>query len=364
MAVDFREVFADKAVFVTGHTGFKGSWLCLWLDSLGARVTGYALAPPTEPNNFSAADIGSVLHESWLADVRHGPMLTEALLRAQPDFVFHLAAQSTVLEGYASARATFETNVMGTVNVLEALRRLQRRCSVVIVSSDKCYRNDERGTPFDEDDALGGHDPYSASKAGAEIVTSSYRKSFFDPRSIDDHGISVASARAGNVIGGGDWTPHGLIADVVRGLWSGSAIELRYPEAVRPWQHVLEPLGGYLRLAAALSGPDAAGVAGTYNFGPPPDDEATVGDVVERFLAEYHQEGARVLHDLPERHEAATLRLATERAASDLQWSARWPLATSIARTARWYLRYEEDPRSARDSCLEDLELYESSLRS
>jgi CDP-glucose 4,6-dehydratase len=363
MAVDLSEVFAGKTVFVTGHTGFKGSWLCLWLHSLGARVTGYALAPPTEPNNFTAADVGSVLHENWLADVRDCRTLTEALLRAQPDFVFHLAAQSTVLEGYASPHATFETNVMGSVNLIEALRRLQRRCSAVIVSSDKCYRNDEHGTPFDEDDALGGHDPYSASKAGTELVTSSYRQSFFDPRMLDEHGIALASARAGNVIGGGDWTPHGLIADVVRGLWTDGTISLRYPEAVRPWQHVLEPLGGYLTLAAALSGPDAASLAGAYNFGPPPTEDATVGEVVRMFLAEYRRGTSVVRYGPPERHEATTLRLATDRAAADLQWIARWPLATSVTRTARWYLRYEENPGSARESCLEDLELYARSLQ-
>lgn len=363
MTIDLRASFGGKSVFITGHTGFKGSWLCLWLARLDADVTGYALEPPTYPSNFVAADVHDTLVRHYEADVNDAPRLRAAVREAQPDFVLHLAAQTTVIDGYKRPRDTFATNVMGTVNVLEAVRDLERPCSVVVVTSDKCYRNDERGKAFAEDDPLGGDDPYSASKAGTEIVAQSYRKSFFPPERLAQHGIALATARAGNVIGGGDWTAHGLMADVIRGIWTNKEINLRHPNAVRPWQHVLEPLSGYLHLAAALTSDTAPTLRSAYNFGPAAADHQTVDQVVEAFIRSYGsgRSLARTSAVEPDQHEATLLRLATDRAVIDLGWSARWRLQTAVERTAAWYRSYKHDPSSANAACVADLEAYEGS---
>ena len=265
-----RSAFAGRSVFVTGHTGFKGSWLSLWLDALGAQVTGYALDPPTEPSNFEAAGVAAVLQADHRADLRDRASLEAALRSSRPDVILHLAAQSVVLESYAEPSETFSVNVMGTAVLLDAIRAIGRPAAVVIVTSDKCYANDGAGRPFVEDDPLGGHDPYSASKAGTELVAAAYRASFFPAASLADHGVAIATARAGNVIGGGDWTADGLVADTVRALDRDAPIRLRHPAAVRPWQHVLEPLDGYL---------DAGGTVCSHRMQPPPAMPGTSGRI-------------------------------------------------------------------------------------
>lgn len=265
-----------RRVLVTGHTGFKGSWLALWLQRRGAEVTGVALAPDAEPNLFEAAHVARDMR-SEIVDIRDAPALQRTVANCDPQIVLHLAAQPLVRRSYEQPVPTFETNVLGTVYLLEALRRAPSLESVVVVTSDKCYRNDESGTPFTEQDALGGDDPYSASKGAAEIVTASYERSFFRPA-----GIGVATARAGNVIGGGDWSSDRLVPDIVRAAQRGQELYLRYPQAVRPWQHVLEPLNGYLRLAEALTrNPHRSGA---WNFGPSENENVCVGDLAQALL--------------------------------------------------------------------------------
>ncbi len=273
----FDDFYRGKTVLVTGHTGFKGSWLALWLSQLGAKVVGYALAPARAEDNYVAAGVGELL-EHHDADVRDQATLTQCFREVQPDVVFHLAAQSLVLQSYREPAATFDVNVQGTVAVLEAARLTQSVRSIVIVTTDKCYDNRHWPWPYRETDALGGHDPYSASKACAELVAASYRASFFG-------GAKVATARAGNVIGAGDWADHRIVPDCVRALRAGEPIVLRHPNAVRPWQHVLEPLRGYLMLGARLY--DDPSAAEAWNFGPPTDEQVTVHALVEQVIASW-----------------------------------------------------------------------------
>jgi CDP-glucose 4,6-dehydratase len=365
MTADLTAAFAGRSVFVTGHTGFKGSWLCLWLAELGARVTGYALASETEPALFQAADVVSSLERHVVGDIRDRDAVSAALQRAAPDVVLHLAARTVVREGYARPAEAFSVNVDGTTALLDAVRELDHDCAVVVVTSDKCYANDESGRRFTEDDPLGGDDPYSASKAAQELVTQSYRASFFEPaaRRAGRPVVRLASGRAGNVIGGGDWTADGLVADLARTRARGEEMVLRHPSAVRPWQHVLEPLAGYLTLAARLAGPAGDGTASAYNFGPEPEDDCTVGQLVDGILVAWDPESAQRRHwrresgseDLPE---AGVLRVDSSRARTDLGWRPRWRLDEAVARTARWYRAFESDPGSARAECLTDVRSY------
>src|SRR4051812_3644187 len=277
----FGNTFSSRQVFVTGHTGFKGSWLTEWLGMLGANVTGYALDPPTDPNLFDAMGLGARIRHV-VADVRDGERLTKELAAARPSIVFHLAARALVRRAYEQPRDTFETNVMGTVNVLEAARACPSVRAVVVVTSDKVYLNPETGRAFVETDPLGGFDPYGASKGAAELVTAAYRESFF----AGPDAAAVASVRAGNVIGGGDWAVDRIIPDAVRALVAGEPIAVRNPDAVRPWQHVLEPLAGYLWVGARLL-TDGHDDAGAWNFGPLDSGERPVRWVVDRFLEEW-----------------------------------------------------------------------------
>lgn len=320
-----------KRVFLTGHTGFKGGWLAMCLSRLGAQVTGYALAPPTQPSLFEAARLHEVV-DSLLGDVRDLDALRRAMGRAQPQVVFHLAAQSLVRASYADPVETYATNVMGTVNVLEAARGVQSLRVLVNVTSDKCYENREWLWGYREDEPMGGNDPYSSSKGCAELVTAAYRRSFHSSANP----VAIASARAGNVIGGGDWAADRLIPDVVRAVESGSPIALRNPEAIRPWQHVLEPLSGYLALAqAAWSQP--LEFAGGWNFGPNDADARSVRWVVER-LAHHWGNPVPWKADPGEHpHEARSLKLDSSKARSLLGWRPRWPLDRALALTADWY---------------------------
>lgn len=343
------EFWHDKRVLVTGHTGFKGSWLVLWLQSLGAQVTGISLCPNTIPNLFDMANIREIC-ESHFCDIRNAQKLRRFVRSAQPEVVFHLAAQPLVRESYREPLQTFDTNIMGTAHVLDALRELGSVKAVVMATTDKVYRNNEWCWPYREDDALGGHDPYSASKAASELVIASFRHAF-----LSDQGIAVASARAGNVIGGGDWSEDRLIPDAVRAWQVGDPLEIRCPQAIRPWQHVLEPLAGYLTLAQKLwYQPD---LAGSYNFGPNAQEAATVREVVKRAQQAYGR-GEILFSDGNEGpHEARWLALETAKARVDLGVQSKWPLDETVMRTMNWY-RAQHSGADARELCLSEIAEY------
>jgi CDP-glucose 4,6-dehydratase len=360
--LSFGESFRNRGVLVTGHTGFKGSWLSLWLHELGATVSGYALEPPTQPSNFEAAGIRGLLAHEYRADIRDRHSLLEALNESKPEVVLHLAARTVVRASFVDPFETISVNVMGTVALLEAIRLRGAPCAVVVVSSDKCYANDESGHPFVEDDPLGGDDPYSASKGALELVTHAYRGSFFPPDQLDRHRIAVATARAGNVVGGGDWTKDGLVADVMRSLLVGARVAIRHPSAIRPWQHVLEPLAGYLTLAGRLLEPGADPFCGAWNFGPSEANCETVAQVVERLVEGWGGCGWERRTDADDPREANVLRLSSAKAAQELGWQSRWGIAEVVDSTVGWYQRYESDPTSARDACLADIAAYTRSL--
>ncbi len=362
VTVPFAESFVDRSVFVTGHTGFKGSWLCMWLERLGARVTGYALAPPTEPNNFTVSGIRDGLSGHHEADVRDEARLHAALQNAAPDVVFHLAAQSIVREGYRIPAETFEVNTMGTLNVLEGVRHLGKPCVVVAVTSDKCYENREQVWGYREEDAMGEYDPYGASKGAAELVIRCYRRSFFPPERVEDHQIKLASGRAGNVIGGGDWTPDALIVDVVKALEDNKPVLVRNPNAFRPWQHVLQALSGYLTLAGRLLESDDPALCSGWNFGPLPGNELPVRDIVVQFLQHWGGGSWTDVSDAAAPHESNILRLAVDKAIWQLQWRPRWSVHETLLEAARWYRQYFDDPRSVRDLGQRQITSYEESL--
>ena len=330
------EFWHGRRVLLTGHTGFKGAWMTLWLEGLGAEVTGYALPPTGEPNLWSivasAARAGRAPH-SVIADIRHAERVGEAVARADPQIVIHMAAQALVRESYRDPLGTYATNVMGTAALLQVCRSLRRLECVVVVTSDKVYENHGEGRAFDERDRLGGHDPYSNSKACAELVTASFRDSFFAD------GPPIATARAGNVIGGGDWSEDRLIPDCVRALKSGQSVNLRYPDAIRPWQHVLEPLSGYLALAEALvTAPQKTPRA--VNFGPDPASFCTVREVVDAFSARFRGKPGWVRDPSPQPPEAQTLTLSSELAGHGLGWHPRLDIRESLSWTADWYLAH------------------------
>jgi len=329
------EHWQDQSVFLTGHTGFKGGWLSLWLQQLGARVHGYALDPPTTPAFFDAAQVATALASDVRADLGDGASLRSALQQAQPRVVFHLAAQSLVRESYRDALGTFATNAMGTANLLEAVRGIDTVRAVVLITTDKVYLNREWNQGYREADHLGGHDPYSASKAAAEIIAASYRASFFT--GPHRHPAQVATARAGNVIGGGDWANDRLVPDGLRAFATGAPLRLRYPDAVRPWQHVLEPLAGYLQLAQRLLSPEGERFARAWNFGPDEKSEATVVEVAQ-ILARAWGDGARVEAETRSGHphEAGLLRLDSSAARDMLSWRPRWSLAQAVEQTVAW----------------------------
>lgn len=352
-----------RSVFVTGHTGFKGAWLSLWLHRLGAQVTGYALQPPTQPNLFEQARIESTLVTHHVGDLRDRTALSRAMRQAQPDVVLHLAAQSVVRESYREPYETFDVNVMGTAAVLDAVRELDRPCAVVVVSSDKCYENREQVWGYRETDAMGGHDPYSASKGACELVVASYRRSFFDPAAVSKHGVKVATARAGNVIGGGDWTADALIPDLVRSLEAQQPLALRSPLAVRPWQHVLDALSGYLTLAAQLLTSDEPRWCDGWNFGPLPGGEVPVRELVGRLLESFGESPTSWIDvsDGAHHHEAHTLRLSVEKAMWELDWCPRWTVDEAVRYAADWYRAFS-DGGDARELCMQDISDYENAL--
>lgn len=360
LGVAMRKDFQGKRVFLTGHTGFKGSWLAIWLARLGAQVTGYALPPPTDPANYRAAGVSELLSHEHIADIRDSMALTAALKACQPDFVFHLAAQPLVRESYVAPLDTYDINVMGTVRLLDAIRTLGLRTSVVCITTDKCYENNEWPWGYRENDPMGGHDPYSSSKGAAEIAIAGYRRSFFDPAKIHDHGVRLASVRAGNVIGGGDWAAYRIVPDLVRAVSTGQVLDVRSPRAIRPWQHVLESLGGYLDVAAKLADPQSAAEwCEAWNFGPQVGDEWPVAEVVNTFLATWGKGSWRDTSNLSDPHEAHVLRLSIDKAVSRLRWQPRLSVEAAVVRTAKWYRAFL-DGECARTLCLADIEAYEA----
>jgi CDP-glucose 4,6-dehydratase len=340
------DFWRGRRVLLTGHTGFKGAWLALWLHGLGARVTGLALAPSTQPSLFELARVGELL-DSHRCDVRDATAVRALVHLAQPEVVLHLAAQALVRPSYEQPLETLATNVMGTAHVLDALRGVDSVRVAVVVTTDKVYRNREWNWPYREDDALGGHDPYSASKAAAELVSASFRDAF-----LRAQGVAVATARAGNVIGGGDWSRDRLVPDAVRAWQAGAALQVRHPQAIRPWQHVLEPLHGYLKLAERLWQAPAAAQA--YNFGPPTHEAATVGEVLRLARNAYGRGEWQAVQGSTGPHEAHWLALEVARARTELGVVPRWSLAQAVQRTMSWY-RDLEGGADARALCLAEI---------
>lgn len=344
-----RDIWAGKRVFLTGHTGFKGGWMALLLHRMGAVVSGYALAPDTDPSLFDMAGISGVMAASTIADIRNGDDLAQAMAAAKPDIVIHMAAQALVGAGYDDPVTTFATNVMGSVNLFEAVRKLDRPIGVVNVTSDKCYDNREWVWPYRENDPMGGRDPYSASKGCAEIVSAAYRASF-----LEQAGVCLATARAGNVIGGGDWSDARLVPDALRAFDAGVPLALRAPGAVRPWQHVLEPIVGYLMLAQAML--DGRDMSGAWNFGPAQSGVRPVGEVVGLLHAALGIDGDTSAAPV-DWHEANVLTLDSSKAGAHLRWFPRWDLETAIVRTAAWHLAVKSGT-PARDICLQQINAY------
>ncbi|WP_309476977.1 CDP-glucose 4,6-dehydratase [Trinickia acidisoli] len=345
--------WAGKRVFLTGHTGFKGGWLSLWLQSLGAQVTGFALAPPEGPNLFTTARVAQEM-TSLIGDIRNLTALTDAVRQARPEIVLHLAAQPLVRYSYEAPVETYSTNVMGTVHLLEAVRACPSVRSCVIVSSDKCYENREWPWGYRENEAMGGYDPYSSSKGCTELVAAAYRNSYFNPASHAQHGVALASARAGNVIGGGDWASDRLVPDLLRAFETSKPALIRNPHAIRPWQHVLEPVSGYLVLAQRLHR-DGVEFAEGWNFGPNDVDAKPVGWIAAQMAQVWGGDAAyRIDETTSHPHEAHYLKLDCSKARSRLSWQPRWDLSRALNEVVSWHRAYLERD-DVRDVCLQQI---------
>jgi len=354
-----RNSFSGKTVLVTGHTGFKGAWLTAWLKQLGAKVVGIALDPPTVPSHFTAAHLAHGMSDLRI-DIRNLAAVSEAVNSAQPDFVFHLAAQALVWQSYIEPIETWQTNVLGTLHVLEALRKLDKASAAVIITSDKCYDNVEWIWGYRENDAMGGPDPYSASKGGAELAIRSYIKSYFPQASSK---VRIASARAGNVIGGGDWASHRIVPDCVKAWSVNESVELRNPNSTRPWQHVLEPLSGYLSLANALSlRPELHGEP--FNFGPPAQQNHSVLELVEQMAKHWDQVRWKdVSQSATGPYESGLLKLNCDKALHHLQWHAAMGFEDTVRMTAEWYRAYYSQPTQIAATTSAQIEAYSEIAR-
>lgn len=331
--------WSDKKVFITGHTGFKGGWLSLWLQQLGAQVTGYALQPPTNPNLFEVAQVAQGM-QSVIGDIRDCTLLSNALRQAAPDIVIHMAAQSLVRRSYVDPVDTYLINVMGTVHLLEAVRQTPSVRAVVNVTTDKCYENQEWVWGYRENEPMGGFDPYSSSKGCAELVTAAYRNSFFNAAKHSEHHIAVATARAGNVIGGGDWAEDRLVPDILRAIQNGQSVNIRNPQSTRPWQHVLEPLNGYLALAEKLYTQGPA-FAEAFNFGSAEDDAKPVQWIVEQITRQWGDGANWKLDQVEHPHEAHYLKLDCSKAKARLNWQPRWMLAKALENIIVWHKAHQ-----------------------
>lgn len=344
-------------ILVTGHTGFKGSWLSLWLSRLGSKVFGFSLPPETEPNNYTVSSVKDAIHGEIFEDIQNLNALKSVVEQFRPEFIFHLAAQPLVRRSYQQPIETFQTNVIGSLNVLESVRASGRPCCLIMVTSDKCYENTGQVWGYRENDHLGGHDPYSASKAAAEIAISSYQRSFFPTDKLNEHGVMIATVRAGNVIGGGDWAQDRLIPDAAKALSSGDSVKVRNPLSVRPWQHVLEPLSGYLMLADTMAKTKSPEYCSSWNFGPLPDDERPVCELMDIFCPYWADGTWESLNESRPPHESAVLRLSIDKAVHELGWKPRWQLGQAVRRTALWYKEYyESSTECMRDTCYSDIE--------
>jgi CDP-glucose 4,6-dehydratase len=334
----FGNFYQGRKVLITGHTGFKGSWLSILLNWLGADVYGYSLDPPTNPSLYELAEVGKLVSSS-IGDIRDFDFLEQTLINVKPEVIIHMAAQPLVRESYTNPRETYEINVMGTVNLLEAARKVESIRAILNVTTDKCYENKEWLWGYRENEPLGGYDPYSNSKGCSELVTSSFRSSFFNPKDYKNHGVSLASARAGNVIGGGDWAADRLIPDFLRSIELGEKIKIRSPHAIRPWQHVLEPLSGYLNLCEKLysGGPS---FAEPWNFGPDERDAENVEWIISKICSLWGSDAAYELEKYPQPHEASYLRLDCSKAKSLLGWNPKWNIETSLRLIVDWHKAY------------------------
>ena len=353
--------WAGKRVFVTGHTGFKGAWLCLWLQSMGAQVTGFALPPPTQPSLFERATAADGIR-SVTGDVRDPEALFKALDESGAEIVLHLAAQAIVRRSYSHPAETYAINVMGTVNLLDAIRRHGGVKAVVNVTTDKCYENKEWVWAYRENEPMGGYDPYSNSKGCSELVTSAFQRSFFNPADYEKHGTALASARAGNVIGGGDWAQDRLIPDIVRSIERGEPVRIRNPHAVRPWQHVLEPLSGYLLLAERLYR-DGPAFAEGWNFGPRDEDAREVLWIVKRLCAGGGDGAGYTIDEGPHPHEAAFLKLDISKAGHRLGWRPVWNLETALSKIVAFVKETGGEPAACRAVCLRQIAEYMQAAR-
>jgi len=347
--------WAGKRVFVTGHTGFKGSWLSLWLQQLGAQITGFAQAPPTNPSLFEVAQVAQCM-TSIIGDIRDGAALTQAMGQAMPDIVIHLAAQPLVRRSYLDPVETYSTNVMGTVHLLEAVRQTPSVRAVVNVTTDKCYENKEWVWGYRENEPMGGFDPYSSSKGCGELVTAAYRNSFFNSAKHSEHQVAIATARAGNVIGGGDWAKDRLIPDIILGMQSGKSVKIRNPHATRPWQHVLEPLNGYLVLAEKLFAQGPA-FAEPFNFGPAEEDAKPVEWIVEELTRHWGQGASWHLDSGNHPHEANYLKLDCSKARAKIDWTPRWHLDQALQAIISWHKAHQSG-LDMRSICLQQIADY------
>lgn len=351
-------IFEGKTVFVTGHTGFIGTWLITWLHNLGAKVVGFSLDIPTKPSMFEILDLTKDITHI-MGDVRNLTHISECMLESKPDMVFHLAAQPLVRLSYEKPVETFQTNVMGTVNILESIKKVPSVKTCVVMTSDKCYENREISYAYKENDPLGGHDPYSASKGAAELVVSSYKRSFFNKMKNDKHQVSISTIRAGNVIGGGDWAEDRIIPDCIRSLISKKAIPVRNPDSARPWQHVLEPISGMLCLAMKMWN-DPAHYAGAWNFGPTNSAKITVRDLVLQVIDEWG-EGRWVdvsQQNIDSLHEAGLLMLDSTKAKTMLGWNPVYSIREAVTETVSWYNSYADKTSKIRDFTINQIQNY------
>lgn len=347
--------WAGKTVLLTGHTGFKGSWLSLWLQSMGAKVIGYSLTPPTKPSLFEVANVAENM-TSIVGDVRDFSALSAVFEKYQPVIMIHMAAQALVRYSYTNPIETYSTNVMGTVHVLEAARLTKSVRAIVNVTSDKCYENKEWAWGYRENEAMGGYDPYSNSKGCAELATAAYRNSYFHPEKYQAHGVALASGRAGNVIGGGDWAEDRLIPDIMRAITQGKPVNIRNPHAIRPWQHVLEPLSGYLQLAQKLY-EEGASYAEGWNFGPSDEDAKPVQWIVEKLTQSWGEGANWMLDEGNHPHEAHYLKLDCSKAKARLGWHPRWHLEETLSAIIDWHRAYQNS-ENMREKTFQQIVLY------
>ncbi|GAB3357550.1 MULTISPECIES: CDP-glucose 4,6-dehydratase [Giesbergeria] len=355
------EFWRGRRVFLTGHTGFKGGWLSLWLQHAGAQVTGFALAPSTQPNLFTEARVADGMH-SFLGDIRDLAALEAVMVPAQPEVVIHMAAQPLVRYSYQNPVETYATNVMGTVHVLEVVRKIPSVKAVLVITTDKCYENREWDWGYRENEPMGGYDPYSNSKGCAELVCAAYRSSFFNPNDYARHGVGLATARAGNVIGGGDWSADRLVPDILRAWTQGQPVHIRNPHAIRPWQHVLEPLRGYLSLAEKLFH-DGPSYSQGWNFGPSDDDAQSVGAIVEQ-MATLWGPTAQWAHDpSPQPHEAHYLKLDISKARNQLLWHPVLRLTQALQQTVAWASQHQAGT-DMRAATLAQIQSYQAQIQS